>query len=328
MFCYQENTKDLSAVTCRREDFWKCIRKSNTAWLIDTRRAVMKAVGQHDTELMAQWAEHEDFKKFDVRTVRSLKTATAKDRWKKKGVDKKLLAWADDLKRTLPAFTFCCYEFDKVKYKPKKKHKDDPEPKERMVTRRQLTGCHLNGLVMLDIDHVENPMEVWGRLQQQEELMKRVVLVHLTSSGQGIRIIFTADITLGNLADNQIVFAGQLGYTADDSCIDATRNSFAPKEEDILFIDEERLFTYYDEAFDKQYTPAYREKNTQPLHHQFSESDSNSKTTTETERPKVEQSSMTWRGFDLQTIIDAKYGDDLPREGGKSRHNSSDKGNH
>ena len=136
MFCYQENTKDLSAVKCRREDFWKCIR----------------------------------------------------DRWKKKGVDKKLLAWADDLKRTLPAFTFCCYEFDKVKYKPKKKHKDDPEPKERMVTRRQLTGCHLNGLVMLDIDHVENPMGVWERLQQQEELMKRVVLVHLTSSGQGIRM--------------------------------------------------------------------------------------------------------------------------------------------
>ena len=107
MFCYQENTKDLSAVKCRREDFWKCIRKSNTPWLIDTRRAVMKAVGQHDTEAMAQWSAHEDFRKFDVRTVRSLKTQTAKDRWKKKGVDKKLLAWADDLKRTLPAFTFC-----------------------------------------------------------------------------------------------------------------------------------------------------------------------------------------------------------------------------
>ena len=94
--------------------------------------------------------------------------------------------------------------------------------------------------------------------------MKRVVLVHLTSSGQGIRIIFTADITLGNLADNQIVFAEQLGYTADDSCIDATRNSVAPKEEDILFIDEERLFTYYDEAFDKEFTPEYRKKQTQP----------------------------------------------------------------
>ena len=174
---------------------------------------------------------------------------------------------------------------------------------------------------MLDIDHVENPMGVWERLQQQEELMKRVVLVHLTSSGQGIRIIFTADITLGNLADNQIVLAEQLGYTADDSCIDATRNSFAPKEEDILFIDEERLFTYYDEAFDKEFTPEYRKKQTQPLHHQFSES--NSKTKAETERPRVEQSSMTWRGFDLQAIIDAKYGDDLPREGGKSRHNSS-----
>ena len=250
---------------CRREEFWKCIRQSSTPWLIDSRREIMAAVEAKDEEAMARWAAHEDFRKFELRTLRDLKTATAKERWKKKGVDKKLLAWADDLKKTLPAFTFCCREFDQVSYKPKKKHKDDPEPKARMVTRRQLAGCHLNGLVMLDIDHVENPMEVWERLQQQEELMKRVVLVHLTSSGRGIRVIFTADGTLGNLADNQIVFASQLGYTADDSCIDATRNSFAPKEEDILLIDEERLFTYYDEAFDNQYTPAYREKKTQPL---------------------------------------------------------------
>ena len=344
-FCYQKNTKELSAVRCRREEFWKCIRQSSTPWLIDSRREIMAAVEAKDEEAMARWAAHEDFRKFELRTLRDLKTATAKERWKKKGTDKKLLAWADDLKKTLPAFTFCCREFDQVSYKPKKKHKDDPEPKARMVTRRQLAGCHLNGLVMLDIDHVENPMEVWERLQRQEELMKRVVLVHLTSSGRGIRVIFTADGTLGNLADNQIVFASQLGYTADDSCIDATRNSFAPKEEDILLIDEERLFTYYDEAFDNQYTPAYREKKTQPLHHQFTESP---KLGEDPQRPKdtqVENEAMTdgrsdttppnlegtgegkrdfaWHGFELQAIIDAKYGGDLPREGGKSRHNSS-----
>ena len=329
MFCYQKNTKDLSAVKCRREDFWKCIRQSSTPWLIDSRREIRAAVEANDKEAMARWAAHEDFRKFDLRTLRNLKTATAKDRWKKKGTDKKLLAWADDLKKTLPVFTFSCREFDLVSYKPKRKRKDEPEPKARMVTRRQLAGCHLNGLVMLDIDHVENPTEVWEKLQQQEELMKRVVLVHLTSSGNGIRIIFTADGTLGNLADNQIVLAGQLGYTADDSCIDATRNSFAPKEEDILFIDEERLFTYYDEAFDNQYTPAYREKKTQPLHHQFT---GNEGVTDGRSAPQPlnlagkgddRSKDESWHGFDLQAIIDAKYGDDLPREGGKSRHNSS-----
>ena len=99
---------------------------------------------------------------------------------------------------------------------------------------------------MLDIDHVENPMQIWWQLREMKEMMERVALVHITTSGDGLRIIFTADSSLGNLADNQIVFANALGQKADASCIDATRNSFSPKEEDILFIDE-TIFDYYDE---------------------------------------------------------------------------------
>ena len=122
---------------------------------------------------------------------------------------------------------------------------------------------------MLDIDHVENPMQIWYQLRDDAEMMKRVALVHITSSGYGIRIVFTADINEGNLADNQIVFAERLGFNPDESCIDATRNSFAPKEEDILYINEELLFDYYDENFDKRFTPEYRQKRTQPLYHKF-----------------------------------------------------------
>ena len=126
---------------------------------------------------------------------------------------------------------------------------------------------------MLDIDHVENPMQIWYKLRDDAELMKRVALVHITSSGYGIRIVFTADINEGNLADNQIAFAQKLGYQPDESCIDATRNSFAPKEEDILYINEELLFDYYNEEFDKKYTPIYREKKTQPINHKFPSDD-------------------------------------------------------
>ena len=97
--------------------------------------------------------------------------------------------------------------------------------------------------------------------------MKRIALVHLTSSGFGARIVAVADINLGNLADNQIVLAEKLGFKADESCIDATRISFAPKEEDILYINEEILFNYYNEEFDKRYTKLYREKKNQPLYH-------------------------------------------------------------
>ena len=40
------------------------------------------------------------------------------------------------------------------------------------------------------------------------------------------------------------------------------------KEEDILYINEDLLFDYYDETFDKKYTPLYRDKKTQPENHE------------------------------------------------------------
>ena len=331
-FCYQKNTKDLSAVKCGRKDFWGSIRLSSTAWMINTRREILRAVEENDEETKQRWLAHTDFKKFMLKTIRDLKTKTAKDRWKGKSDDKKLLAWADDLKKTLTAFTFCCYEFDVVSIKTK-------DGKEKKVHRRQLKGCHVNGLVMLDIDHTDNPLEIWEKLQQNEELMKRVVLVHITSSGRGIRIIFTANIEDGNLADNIIVFAAALGYMADSSCIDATRNSFAPKEDEILFIDEKRLFNYYDEEFDKKYTPMYRERRTQPINHEFpTDSGAGANNPVKAVAPASKASvegagnvgqvdgepvSIKWRGYDIQRIIDARYSEKLPCAADSNRHTES-----
>ena len=312
-FCYQKNTKDPSVARCGSKDFWKMIRLSSTPWIIDTRRAILQAVEEKDEAMMQQWLKHTDFRKFDLRTLRDLKTKNGKEKWKKKSATKKLLAWADDLKKTLPVFTFSCREFDLVKRKKKLR---DGRQVEVMERPRQLAYCHLNGLVMLDIDHVDNPLEVWQRLQQNEELMKRVVLVHITSSGRGLRIIFTANSSDGNLADNIIVFADALGCKADSSCIDATRNSFAPKEDEILFIDEERLFNYYDEAFDREYTPMYREKKTQPIHHQF-EAPSNLPQKGEAKAPSNQAESkhplylegvggrLSFKGTPYSSIIDA-----------------------
>ena len=211
--------------------------------------------------------------------------------------------------------------------------------KTKKGARRLLKGCHLNGLVMLDIDHVDHPMEVWEKLQTNEELMKRVVLVHITSSGHGIRIIFTADKQTGNLADQQISFASVLGYAPDQSTIDATRNSFAPKEDEILFIDEERLFTYYDEEFDREFTPMYRDKKTQPLYHQFptdDHADSTNRSQADVVASKTplagagdvsqvdaEPVPLKWRGYDIQSIIDQRYADKLPCKDDSNRHAES-----
>ncbi|MBP3849979.1 MAG: hypothetical protein J6E43_04105, partial [Prevotella sp.] len=333
-FCYQKDTKSLFAVECGKKDFWREIRKSSTAFNIDTRRAILHAIDAQDEAELQKWAAHTDYQKFALKTLRSLKTKAGKEKWQKKPLDKKLLAWADDLKKSLTAFQFSCYQFDETTVKTK-------DGKSKKGPRRKLVGCHLNGLVMLDIDHVENPMEVWEKLRQNEELMKRVVLVHITSSGHGIRIIFTADIKEGNLADNIIVFAAALGYQADSSCIDATRNSFAPREDEILFIDEEKLFTYYDKDFDNKYTSQYRDKKTQPLHHQFdddgrTDSDHRTKAVAVADKAAVVgngpvgsldadqvSDSVMWRGYDIQSIIDARYGDKLPCAADSNRHTES-----
>ena len=334
MFTYQKDTKSLFVAECGKKDFWREIRKSSTAFNIDTRREIMRAVDAQDEATLIKWAEHTDYQKFDARMLRSLKTKTGKEKWQNKPLDKKLLAWADDLKKSLTAFQFSCYQFDEATVKTK-------DGKTKKGPRRVLKGCHLNGLVMLDIDHVDNPMEVWEKLQKCEALMARVVLVHITSSGHGIRIIFIADKQLGNLADQQISFAAVLGYAPDQSTIDATRNSFAPKENEILFIDEERLFNYYDEEFDKEYTPMYRDKKTQPLHHQFDADDSAAGANRSVSaavagkganqgredggQVDAEQVStpVMWRGYDVQRIIDARYAAKLPCEADHNRHNES-----
>ena len=334
MFTYQKDTKSLFVAECGKKDFWREIRKSSTAFNIDTRREILHAVDTQDETTLLRWAEHTDFQKFELKTLKGLKTKTSKEKWQKKPLDKKLLAWADDLKKSLTAFQFCCYQFDEVTVKTK-------DGKTKKGARRLLKGCHLNGLVMLDIDHVENPMEVWEKLQKCEALMARVVLVHITSSGHGIRIIFIADRQIGNLADQQISFAAVLGYSPDQSCIDATRNSFAPKEDEILFIDEKRLFTYYDEEFDREFTPQYRDKKTQPLNHQFSADGVADSThcpkahavahkaavegTGNVGQVDAEQVSnlVMWRGYDIQRIIDARYATKLPCADDSNRHKES-----
>ena len=367
-FCYQENTHFSQAVKCSREKFWDSVRNTSTAWKIDSRREILEAVEQHNSEVINKWLKNEDYGKF-LAKKRGLKKAaikreqsgarsnsaeceqarpkvklSARQKFFEKSDEERLLAFAQELKDNLVAFIFSCYEFDAT-----------PTANGNPFCHRRLADCHLNGLVMLDIDHVENPLEIFEALKANQELMARTALAHITSSKKGIRIIFTADIKEGNLADNQIVFAEKLGYKADSSCIDATRNSFAPKEEDILYINEDLLFDYYDEDFDRRFTPEYREKRTHPLYHQFPtevgkghRADEGSTQGTGLSSPKLGEvrrglnkemslktnngcsdpqppnlEGLSWKGYDVQSIIDLRYGDKLPCAADSNRHNES-----
>ena len=332
MFTFQENTHFSQALPCSKEVFWEQVKKPNTAWRIDARRAILAAVDASKTQGVAAiqtWLDSADYQKFLLKK-QNLKKKAAIEAWATKTDAEKLLAYAQEIKDNSTAFIYCCYEFDET-----------TTGKGTPFRHRRLAECHLNGLVMLDIDHVENPMQIWYQLRDDAEMMKRVALVHITSSGYGIRIVFTADINEGNLADNQIVFAQRLGYQPDESCIDATRNSFAPKEEDILYINEELLFDYNNEEFDKKYTPMYREKKTQPINHKFP-SDDRADSHSSLPAPIITSASsqqgsapvgqvdaesvgdsVKWHGYDIQGIIDQRYADKLPCADDSNRHKES-----
>ena len=332
MFTFQENTHFSQALPCTKEAFWEQVKKQTTAWRINARRAILAAVEASKTEgapALQSWLSSTEYQKFDLKR-KNLKKKTSREAWVNKTDAEKLKAYAQDLKENLPAFIFSCYKFDETKTE-----KGNP------FCHRRLKDCHLNGLVMLDIDHVENPMQIWWQLREMKEMMERVALVHITTSGDGLRIIFTADSSLGNLADNQIVLALALGQKPDKSCIDATRNSFCPKEDEILYINEEKLFNYYDEDFDKMFTDAYRDEKTQPINHRFDTDDGadgsiHSKSAAVSNKAAQEGSGtvgsvddqslgdgVKWRGYDIQTIIDARFGDKLPCKEDSNRHNES-----
>ena len=210
------------------------------------------------------------------------------------------------LKRKLPAFIFQA-TFDETTSKTGK------------VGRwRKQAATRLTGLVVMDVDHVENPQGVFDNviIEKCKNANNGILLVYITPSGKGLKIVFKADVQKGNLIDNQHAMAKVLGVEVDESCKDASRMSFICKESDILFIDKE-LFTYENKEFAERYNALYR--------------DGHSQATCEDCKPVSQaastsegvQDGLKWKGYDVQSIIDLRYGDKLPCAADSNRHNES-----
>ena len=127
--------------------------------------------------------------------------------------------------------------------------------------------CRLNGLCVIDFDHVEGDVrKVWEEAYSKlsDEDKARVLFVFVTPSGHGLKVVFIADAAIGNLIDNQIVFSRKLGLNPDEACKDASRGAFLTTEEDIILINEEKLITYESEDFGKKYNEEYHAGHSQP----------------------------------------------------------------
>lgn len=97
------------------------------------------------------------------------------------------------------------------------------------------------GFVMLDIDHCTDPLGSFKKffVEKEEEFFENnVFLVHVTPSGQGLRIVFCHQ-NLATLEENMKKFTEELDLQrfgeVDFACKDFSRLSFLPYFDDILW---------------------------------------------------------------------------------------------
>ena len=180
------------------------------------------------------------------------------------------------LKRKLPAFIFQA-TFDETE-----------SAKGKLGAWRKQAATRLTGLVVMDIDHIENPREVFESWH----------------------------VSKGNLIDNQHAMAKVLGVEVDESCKDASRMSFICKESDILFINKE-LFTYENKDFAEKYEPEYRANHSGATKTDVVATKSDEQGADKCGQVAAETVPLTFKGLPYTTIIDAwwKRNGGVPQEG-------------
>ena len=232
------------------------------------------------------------------------------------------------LKRKLPAFIFQA-TFDETTSKAGK-----------LGRWRKQAATRLTGLVVMDVDHVgtrptpdpslnggenivnENmglaPRDLYAKWRKElPELFDpsiqggarggSVLLVYVTPSGHGLKIVFKARQEWGNLIDNQHAMAKLLGVEVDESCKDASRMSFICKESDILYLDKE-LFTYENKAYGELYDEEYRNGHSQQTHPQplsVSEGSGQTQGQVLTNTDLTDRTDLTYHGIEYKEICEA-----------------------
>ena len=225
------------------------------------------------------------------------------------------LAWADGLKHDLPLVIFVG-NFDETFTEPKQKP-GEPKKEPKLGRWRKKEGLRLNGLCVMDLDHVvpsHNPDDVkawWQQVSAHLDLIEiGIKMVYVSASGDGVKVVFKARMEWGNLIDNQHKMAELLGIPqlVDEKCKDGSRGHFVTTEADVIFMDENNLYDYYNEAFDQKWTPEYRQGHTQP--------------TMQSKLSPVQKDSvsasdpcMKYNGVEISKIIEAWLGGKVPQEG-------------
>ena len=172
------------------------------------------------------------FKFSYVQSVAGKATVVDKDTFKKiitdtrvKAICNQIASTADTdtisrLKRGLPAFCWHAW-FDDGK--------------------RKNYTAHPSGLIMIDIDHVDDPRKLWNEIKDQC-LAYGALIAHVTPSTHGLRIVLPVPEGL-DIEAAQTAYVKSLKLKDVDACTkDLARLSFCVPEEYFLHIDYKRLF--------------------------------------------------------------------------------------
>lgn len=127
-----------------------------------------------------------------------------------------------------------------------------------------------SGLFMLDVDHIENPNQVYiekvaGRIKELD-----IVLVHITISTKGLRIVANCQSQFTTIEENQRWLAGELGLEFDGVCKDWARASFLVPFQYILYMDG----TIFDPNVQPKYTLFNKENDGTPAKTEVTETES------------------------------------------------------
>ena len=326
MFCYQPEIADGQKVTpglqnsatelMTPEKFWQLVTSPQTAWLVAKHREVK------DSLVDPKWTYDRDFLEYDAMMSSWKKNTREGKAYAACDTDAKRVAmWCDSLKKRLPYVIFIATYLKRAK-------KEGEEPK----MWRSQKHAQLNGLVVIDFDHVEGDVvERWREAYEglSEADRERILFVFVSPGGHGLKVVFKATLE-GNLIDNQMLFARKLGMTVDESCKDAARGTFLTTKEDIIYINEKELFTYEDKVFAEKWSGQYRRGNSQPTMQTPPDLPCLGEGLDSPPKQEEVEGVLSYGGWSgsLQDLLSAYYGDRQPgpeEQGGNgmSRHTES-----
>ena len=316
--CYQKKKQIIYTEACPEAKLRALANAAETKLLTDCCRLAIRYANEEQPEQAPEWFTKR-FMKF------------CKDMTKEKGQTflnktnkQKLLLFSEYEKGEHPFINFCASGYDESEVNDKKTgtKKKGPWRKQKLV--------HLSGLVAIDIDHIDNAKAIFERWQKEVDFKAlKIYFVYITPR-EGLRVVFRCEAARGNLIDNQMWMCEQLGFEAlgiepDGSCKDASRGFFLTSAENFLYDDLKQMYEDEpDEEFIRKYEPEYRAGNSRGS----LTPNQGKKSAAEVSTPLASRrgdggEALNWRGYDVQSIIDARYSDKLPCAEDSNRHTES-----